>query len=119
MANSNTIDAELNVSTGAQAAIRRAMAALTPYEGEPRVAALVTKLRAIESPSDFDADRVAEISKALLDCQSLAKSEDVSDLVKAKAESARVELEKSYLERMSPAGSDVWKRAMQAQGRAV
>lgn len=119
MATSNTTDAELNVSAGAQAATRRALAALEPYAGEPRVKALIGKLTAIADPTNFDADRAAEIAKALADCEALAKSEDVSDLVKAKAERARVELEKSYLERMSPAGADVWKRAMQAQGRAV
>ena len=107
----------VNVSARAQAAIRRAIAELGAVAGEdPRLSALVSKLRAIESPTDFDADRAASVAKALADSERLAKSEDASPAVRERMREVSMELQRAHLSRYSAGGAAVWEDSARAAG---
>jgi hypothetical protein len=83
------------------------------------VAALVEKLSAIASPEDFGAGgRADQPAKAMTDAEAIAKSESTSAGVRERASSARIEIEKAYLQVHSPTGSAAWEPAAEAAGHA-
>ena len=114
-----TNDGTIDVSQGAQAAAKRAMASLQPYKTEPRVAALIGKLNAIVSPENFDGDEDA-MSKALEDVIKIEKSdpEEVAESLRERAGVVRLDLERALLRKHSPAGSEAWEAAARAAGHA-
>ena len=111
-------DGTIDVSTGAQAAIKSAMDGLQAYKGEPRVAALISKLATIADPEGDAGVDEQQLSKSLEDVVKLEKSEDVSESVRKRAGEARLDLERAYLARMSPTGSARWEEAARMAGRA-
>ncbi len=109
--------AGVNVSAAAQAAIRRAIEQLQPHVNEdPRLRALAQKLTAIGNPSDFDADRAATVAKALRDSERIAKSQDVSPLVRERAAEVSLELQRSHLQRHSAGGYETWEASAREAG---
>jgi hypothetical protein len=111
-----TDDGNVDVSAGAQAAIRSAMATLQRYGSEPRVAALIRRLNAIESPEAGFGDGDEQIAKAMVDAESIAKSEHVSEGVRERARDANLELQRAHLARHS-GGAALWERAAREAGR--
>jgi hypothetical protein len=115
MADDGTID----VSTGAQGAIKSAMDALQPYSSEPRVAGLLSKLNAIANPEDIRGEDETQLAKSIADCEKIAKSEDASPHLRERAENVGHELQRAYLRKVSPAGSETWEAAAKRAGRAA
>jgi len=54
----------------------------------------------------------------MTDAQAIAKSESASAGVRERASSARIEIEKAYLQVHSPTGSAAWEPAAEAAGHA-
>jgi hypothetical protein len=92
----------VDVSTGAQRALKNALAALEPYADEPRIAALVDKVRAIGAPEDFSghrnalADQLMKVQKAVDEGPPLGL-EDRTSVAKA---THRAQM--NYLRQVSP-----------------
>jgi hypothetical protein len=114
-----TDDGTIEVSAGAQTAIRSAIASLEPYRAEPRIEALVSKLGAIAEPADGfaanDYGRDEAVAKAMADADRLAKSEDGSPAIRDRARAASLELQRAHLAKHSGAAA-VWERAAQEAG---
>jgi hypothetical protein len=109
-----TTNGELNVSSGARSALRRAMSVLEGYGSEdPRIADLIAKLGAVESTEDSDGAG-AELAKTYEVCQRLAKSESAE--VRKMAEDASFELQRSHLQKHS-AGYTSWRDSALKAGR--
>jgi hypothetical protein len=104
-----TNDGELQVSSGAQAAIGRAVDVLRPYRNEPRVDGLLGKLEAIQSPDDFgDGD---ELAKAMVACDRIAKSEDLSPELRERGRKAGMACQLEYLAKSNPMASQAWENS--------
>lgn len=103
------------VSSGAQAAIERAISVLGPYEDEPRIAALTEKLRAIGSPTDgFSAGDYggdAEVVKSMVEAESIAKSEAASPALRERAASVARDLQLLHLQEFNPRAAAEYRRA--------
>lgn len=111
-----TTNGELNVSSGARSALRRAMSVLEGYGAEdPRIAALIEKLGAIESPEDIDGAG-AELAKTMIVCDRIQKSETSSDELRKMAADASFELQRAHLQRHS-AGYTIWRDSAAKAGR--
>jgi hypothetical protein len=100
-----------NVSSGAQAAIGRAVEEISPYAGEdPRVEALVTKLLAIADPVGGGEGQLAKAMSTVLKMEReigtdrSTLSSDHSLIAKA---SKRIQAQ--YLAEQSPAAYEAWK----------
>jgi hypothetical protein len=78
---------------------------------DPRIADLIAKLGAIESPED---DAGVELAKTYDVCQRLAKSENAT--VRQMAEDASFELQRSHLQKHS-AGYTSWRDSALKAGR--
>jgi hypothetical protein len=113
-----TDDGNMEVSAGAQAAIRSAMTTLQRYGSEPRVAALIRRLNAIESPEGGFGDGDEQLAKSMIDCDRIAKSEDVSDGLRDRARDASFELQRAHLRKHS-GGATVWESAAKEAGRVA
>jgi hypothetical protein len=105
------------VSAGARAAIEQAIAVLEAHDAEPRVRALVEKLRAIASPTDNFAamdyarhDREGLVVKAMVDAERIAKSEAASPAMRERAAAAHRDLQLSHLQRWNPRAAADWQR---------
>jgi hypothetical protein len=112
MADSSSTTARQNVSPGAKSALLRAKGVLQGYAAEdPRIAALIEKLGAIESPQD---DGGAELAKRYERCVELSKSEDAT--VREAAAAASFEFQRSHLQRHS-GGYTRWRDSALEAGR--
>jgi len=106
-------DSELDVSAGARAGIQRALDVLKPYNDEPRIQALLTKLAAIGDPvgagGDEDADDADKVSKALEGVRAtLSKADDLPPSTRENLHKAEMELQREYLAKFNPAAADRW-----------
>jgi hypothetical protein len=109
---SSSTAARQNVSPGAKSALLRAKSVLQGYSAEdPRIAALIEKLGAIESPQD---DGGVELAKTYEVCQRLAKSESAE--VRKMAADASFELQRAHLQRHS-GGYTHWRDSAVKAGR--
>jgi hypothetical protein len=105
-------DGEMNVSPGARRAIEGAVGLLSPFDSEPRVGALISKLTTIANPEgstdDDDEDRIEKALEGVH--ETLAKSEDLPPQTRDRLRKAAVDLERESVARVNPRGADAWGR---------
>lgn len=96
------IDETVDVSAAAKAAIRQAVELLNPYDGDPRISALISKLTQIGNPvskADKIAGELLKVAKAADELGPLGL-EDRAGVAKATREA-----QLRYLREVSPAAA--------------
>lgn len=105
-----TVSDMADVSTGAQAAIRRAMRDFQAFAGEPQMEALISKLSSIADPSgdvakrERLADELVKVAKAELEAGDLSAGD------RAQTANATRDAQMEYLRSVSPSAAAVLDR---------
>jgi hypothetical protein len=101
----------MSTSTDADraAGIRDALRALLPLDGDPQITAIAQQLKAVgEAPATED--RETMIAKAMVNCDRIAKSEDLPSATREQARKAGLALQREHLAKTNPAAADEWQR---------
>jgi hypothetical protein len=91
--------ANTNIPNSARAALAEAAQILDPHAGEdPRVAALAEQLQTMADSRDQEPedDIYGRLAKSMIECEQIAKSEDLSPQTRERASCGRVRASKNH-----------------------